>query len=93
MREGGLKMARDANTKLFKDLEKVINKHFTAMQDEIMESKNDAMIEIFPSTLLQLLVNELYRTSNPIVVTATVLAVLTQQMTQEAGKIVNNTIH
>ena len=86
-------MAMDAGTKLFKDLEEVINKHFTAMQDEIMKTKNEAMIEIFPSTLLQLLVNELYRTSNPVVVTATVLAILTQQMSQEAAKIAGRSVH
>ena len=86
-------MSKDAGTKLFKDLEKIINKHFTAMQDEIVASKNEAMIEVFPSTLLQLLVNELYQTSNPVVVTATVLAILTQQVSQEARKITNSAIH
>ena len=86
-------MTKDVGTKLFKSLEKIINKHFTAMQDEIIASNNKAMIEIFPSSLLQLLVSELYQTSNPIVVTATVLAILTQQMSQEARKITNEAIH
>ena len=80
-------MAKDAGSKLFKDLQEIINKHFTAMQDDIIKTGNEAMIEIFPSTLLQLLVGELFRTSNPIVVTATVLSILTQKVAHEAGKI------
>ena len=80
-------MALDAGSQLFKDLQEIISKHFTAMQNDIHKTGNDAMIDIFPSTLLQLLIGELFRTSNPIVVTATVLSILTQKVAHEAGKI------
>ena len=80
-------MSKDAGTQLFKDLEVIITKHFTNMQNEIHATRNKEMAEIFPSVLLQLLVGELFNTSNPIIVTATVLSILTQKVAQEAGKI------
>ena len=86
-------MSKNADAKVFGDLERIINKHFLAMQDEIMAAKNEAMVAVFPSTLLQSLVSELFKTSNPVVVTATILAILTQQVALEASKIVDGTLH